>query len=142
MSEHVFNLAHPFEYRGAQYIEFKARRPKVRDLRNFIKNVDKDSVAAMEKVLADLCEIDEKIIAEIDIEDFGPMKKWFEGFLKPMLGELEQLLSDAFPIFERFGWTLGDVEDLEWVDFCMVADGVAELNRRDAEARVKARGGR
>jgi Phage tail assembly chaperone proteins, E, or 41 or 14 len=87
MSEHVFNLAHPFEYRGAQYIEFKARRPKVRDLRNFIKNVDKDSVAAMEKVLADLCEIDEKIIAEIDIEDFGPMKKWFEGFLKPMLGD-------------------------------------------------------
>ncbi|SHH06617.1 phage tail assembly protein [Bradyrhizobium erythrophlei] len=87
MAEQVFPLNHPFEYRGASYIEFKARRPKVRDLRNFIKNVDKDGVAAMEKVLADLCEVDEKIIAEVDIEDFTPMKAWFEGFLKPMLGE-------------------------------------------------------
>ncbi len=83
----VFNLAYPFEYRGATYVEMKARRPKVRDLRGFIKNVDKDSVAAMEKVLADLCEVDEKIIAEVDVADFGPMKKWFEDFLKPMLGE-------------------------------------------------------
>jgi hypothetical protein len=83
----VFPLSYPFEYRGATYIEMKARRPKVRDLRAFIKNVDKDSVAAMEKVLADLCEVDEKIVAEIDVADFGPMKKWFEDFLKPMLGE-------------------------------------------------------
>ncbi|WP_315729788.1 phage tail assembly protein [Bradyrhizobium sp. SZCCHNRI2010] len=81
----VFTLSHPFEYRGATYSEFKPRRPKVRDLRNFVKNVDRDSVAAFEKALADLCELDEKIIAEIDIEDFAPMKAWFEGFLKPML---------------------------------------------------------
>jgi hypothetical protein len=86
-STKIFPLGYPFEYRGATYIEMKARRPKVRDLRAFIKNVDKDSVAAMEKVLADLCEVDEKIIAEIDVADFGPMKKWFEDFLKPMLGE-------------------------------------------------------
>jgi len=82
----IFNLAHPFEHRGANYIEFKARRPKVRDLRTFIKNVDRDGVQAMEKVLADLCEVDEKIIAEVDVEDFAPMKAWFEAFLKPMLG--------------------------------------------------------
>jgi hypothetical protein len=86
-SETVFSLAHPFELRGASYIEFKARRPKVRDLRNYIKNIEKDAIAAMEKVLADLCECDEKVISEVDIEDFGPMKAWFEGFLKPMLGE-------------------------------------------------------
>lgn len=87
MTEQIFTLTHPFEFRGARYSEFKARRPKVRDLRNFIKSVDKDGVAAMEKVLADLCEVDNTIIAEIDIEDFAPMKKWFEDFLKPMLGE-------------------------------------------------------
>lgn len=86
-NETTFDLKYPFEHKGANYIEFKARRPKVRDLRNFIKNADRDGVAAMEKVLADLMEIDEKIIAEIDIEDFGPMKKWFENFLKPMLGD-------------------------------------------------------
>jgi hypothetical protein len=87
MTAQVFPLSYPFEHRGASYIEFKARRPKVRDLRAFIKNVDKDGVAAMEKVLADLCEVDEKIIAEVDVEDFAPMKQWFEAFLKPMLGE-------------------------------------------------------
>lgn len=86
-SEQVFSLSHPFEFRGTSYIEFKARRPKVRDLRNYIKNIEKDAIAAMEKVLADLVEVDEKVISEVDIEDFGPMKAWFEGFLKPMLGE-------------------------------------------------------
>jgi hypothetical protein len=78
----VFPLEFPFEYRGASYIEMKARRPKVRDLRNFIKNVDKEGMQAMEKVLADLMEIDTQVIAEIDVEDFGPMKAWFEGFLE------------------------------------------------------------
>ena len=86
-SETVFSLAHPFELRGASYIEFKARRPKVRDLRNFIKNVDKDGIVAMEKVLADLMEIDTAVIAEIDVEDFGPMKQWFESFLEKMTSE-------------------------------------------------------
>ncbi|SDK39917.1 phage tail assembly protein [Bradyrhizobium ottawaense] len=89
-TEKIFNLKFPFEHRGANYIEFKARRPKVRDLRNFIKNVDKDSVAAMEKVLADLMEIDEKVISEIDVEDFAPMKSWFESFLQKMLGESDE----------------------------------------------------
>ncbi|WP_316207381.1 phage tail assembly protein [Bradyrhizobium sp. SZCCHNR3118] len=83
----TFNLSEPFEYRGATYVEMKARRPKVRDLRNFIKNMEKDAIAAMEKVLADLCEVDEKVIAELDVADFAPMKKWFEDFLKPMASE-------------------------------------------------------
>ena len=86
-NEKVFNLKFPFEHRGASYIEFKARRPKVRDLRNFIKNVDKEGIVAMEKVLADLMEIDTAVIAEIDVEDFGPMKHWFESFLEKMTSE-------------------------------------------------------
>jgi hypothetical protein len=89
-TEKIFDLKFPFEHRGASYIQMKARRPKVRDLRNFIKNVDKDSVQAMEKVLADLMEIDTTVIAEIDVEDFAPMKSWFESFLKTMLGESEE----------------------------------------------------
>jgi hypothetical protein len=31
---------------------------------------------------------------------------------------------------------------MEWDDFCLVADGVQELNRRDAEAIKAARGGK
>lgn len=83
----VFTLEFPFDFRGTTYKEFEARRPKVRDLRQFIKNLDKDSVEAVEKVLANLCEVDESIIAEMDIEDFAPMKTWFEGFLKSIAGE-------------------------------------------------------
>jgi hypothetical protein len=80
----VFTLKFPFEYRSSTYNEFKARRPKVRDIRTFIKNVEKDGMGAMEKVLADLFEVDAVIIAEIDSEDFAPMKQWFEGFLELM----------------------------------------------------------
>jgi hypothetical protein len=31
---------------------------------------------------------------------------------------------------------------MEFFDFCLVADGVQELNKRDAEAVAKARGGK
>lgn len=79
-----FALKFPFEFRGATYSEFNARRPKVRDIRTFIKNVEKDGMQAMEKTLADLMEVDNVIIAEIDSEDFGPMKSWFESFLEKM----------------------------------------------------------
>ncbi|WP_029083400.1 phage tail assembly protein [Bradyrhizobium sp. th.b2] len=82
-----FPLKFPFEFRGANYTEFNARRPKVRDIRNFIKGVEKDGMSAMEKVLADLFEVDNTIIAEIDSEDFAPMKAWFEHFLELMSGE-------------------------------------------------------
>jgi hypothetical protein len=81
-----FPLKFPFEHRGATYTEFNARRPKVRDIRTFIKNVEKDGMQAMEKALADLFEVDTLIIAEIDSEDFGPMKQWFETFLELMAG--------------------------------------------------------
>jgi hypothetical protein len=86
----TFTLQFPFEHRGATYIEFKARRPKVRDLRNFIKNVDKEGMQAMEKVLADLMEIDNAVVAEIDVEDFAPMKAWFESFLEKMTNASEE----------------------------------------------------
>jgi hypothetical protein len=54
---------------------------------------------------------------------------------------IQRLIIDSFPIFERFHWTLEDIEALDFDDFCLIADGVTELNRRDAEAIAKARGG-
>lgn len=89
MSGHVFELSQPFEYKGATYTTMTARRPKVRDLRTFMKNLEKDNTTALEKVFVDLCEVDDKVIAEIDIEDFAPMKAWFEAFLKPMISDSE-----------------------------------------------------
>jgi hypothetical protein len=63
-------------------------------------------------------------------------------FFETNAGRISRILSDSFPIFERFHWTLEDVERLEFVDFCLIADGVTELNRRDAEAIANARGGK
>jgi hypothetical protein len=64
------------------------------------------------------------------------------GFFEAHADRIGRIITDAFPIFERFGWTLEDVEKLEFADFCMIADGVAELNKRDAEIAAKARGGK
>lgn len=79
----TFEFIHPVEYRNGTYTQLVVRRPRVKDLKNFVKNAEQDSVAALEKVIADLSDgIDEKVISEIDLEDFAPIKKWFEGFLK------------------------------------------------------------
>jgi hypothetical protein len=77
-----FDLEHPFNYRNAEYTAIEVRRPRVRDLKKFVKDAEGDAVGAMEKIIGQLSELDEKVIAEIDLEDFGPIKKWFEGFLK------------------------------------------------------------
>lgn len=80
-----FVLKHPFEFRGTKYSKMTARRPKVHDLRTFMKDLDKDPILAMEKVLGNLCDVDNAVIAELDIEDFAPIKLWFEDFLRPMV---------------------------------------------------------
>ncbi len=62
------------------------------------------------------------------------------AFFGTHVGRIQRILIDSFPIFERFHWTLGDVEALEWDDFCVISDGVKALNERDAEeiARLRA----
>jgi hypothetical protein len=60
-------------------------------------------------------------------------------FFETHAERIAQIIPDSFPIFERFHWTLQTVEELEWDDFLMIADGVSELNTRDAEAIAKAR---
>jgi hypothetical protein len=82
MSGQVFKLEYPFTFKGEEHKEFTLRRPKVRDFRNFAANFERNPTTAMEKAISDLCEIDTLVIAEIDIEDYGPMKLWFEGFLE------------------------------------------------------------
>lgn len=56
------------------------------------------------------------------------------AFFEANAGRLERILEDAVPIFERWKWTLSEVEALDWDDFCLFADAVQELNRREAEA--------
>lgn len=76
-----FNLVKPYEFRGTRYDMLVAREPKVRDLRAFLHNADADPILAVEKVLSDLTQVDQPVIGEMSIKDFGIMKKWFEDFL-------------------------------------------------------------
>lgn len=84
-----FELVRPFEHRGQRYTEFTMREPKVRDLRKFLKAVDSDAILAMERSLADLAGVDDPVMSELSIKDFGIMKKWFEGFLLDMMTDSE-----------------------------------------------------
>ena len=90
VNKQVFELKHPFEFRGATYTKFEMRRAKVRDLRNFSKGLAKDPAGAMERVVADLIEMDPLVIAEMDIEDYAPMKAAFEAFLKPLASDEDE----------------------------------------------------
>lgn len=84
-----FNLIKPYEYRGVRYDMLVAREPKVRDLRRFLKVAEGDSIHAIEVTLADLCSVDEPVIGEASIKDFGIMKAWFEGFLQDLMPDSE-----------------------------------------------------
>lgn len=80
-----FTLVKPYEFRGQRYDTLVAREPKVRDLRLFLKGAENDSIQAVEAVLANLCNVDEPVIAEMSIKDFGIAKAWFEGFLQDLV---------------------------------------------------------
>lgn len=86
----VFRLKYPFDFRGATYQKFEMRRPKLRDLKKFSKEVEKDTIVAMERLIADLCEIPEVVISELDLADFSPMKAKVESFLQAMASESDE----------------------------------------------------
>lgn len=80
-----FTLQYPFDFRGKNYTVLNARRPKVLDVRKFLKKVDSDPIKAMEDMIGDLCEVEGDVIANVDFADFPQMKAWVEDFLKLML---------------------------------------------------------
>ncbi|WP_043345360.1 phage tail assembly protein [Methylobacterium sp. B1] len=84
-----FDLVKPYDFRGARIDHFIAREPKVRDLRQFLKLAETDSIAAIEATLANLCSVDNPVISEMSIKDFGVMKAWYEGFLSDLIPDSE-----------------------------------------------------
>ena len=76
-----FVLVKPYDFRGTRHTEFTAREPKVRDLRLFLRNAESDPILAIETVLADLFSVDQPVVADMSIKDFGIAKAWFERHL-------------------------------------------------------------
>lgn len=80
-----FDMVKPFDFRGQRIDHLTAREPKVRDLRSFLRNAESDPILAVETVLADLTQVDNPVIADMSIKDFGIMKAWFEAFLSDLI---------------------------------------------------------
>lgn len=78
----VFEFKYPFEHRGASMERLEVRRPRVRDLKDFVKDSESSVVTAMRNVIGNLSNTPPEVIQEIDLEDFGPIKAWFTDFLK------------------------------------------------------------
>lgn len=79
----TFELQFPIAVRGGGTVTtLTARRPRVMDLRTFVKNVDKDAIDAITEVLSSLCEVDKQVIQMADVADFKVMREWFEDFFK------------------------------------------------------------
>lgn len=76
----TFELKYPFEFKNQKFSTFTARRPKVRDLRKFVKTSNDDAILAIQEMLADLCETPREVMAEVDMVDFRAMREWFEDF--------------------------------------------------------------
>lgn len=86
----TFKFAYPFTgVDGQEYEKIEVRRPRVRDLKTFVKDAEKDAVGAIERSIANLSDTPPTIISDIDLEDFAPIKAWFTAFLKLMSDESE-----------------------------------------------------
>ena len=65
----TIELEYPFEYKGEQVTEITIRRPKMRDMKKAQKH--KDDMEKSINMIADLAEVEPKMIEELDTEDFG-----------------------------------------------------------------------
>lgn len=61
-------LKHPFEFNGEQVTTLSIRRPKLRDMKRVQKV--KDDLEKSITMLADLAEVEPKLLEELDTEDF------------------------------------------------------------------------
>lgn len=83
-----FVLEAPFEFGGASYTKFDLRRPKVLDVRRFVEDANKGTeLEAIEKLVAQLAGVAPQVVAQIDFEDFAPMRKYITDFLKKMAND-------------------------------------------------------
>lgn len=82
MAKQNFTLAYPVEFGGVTVSELNLRRPKGGDVRRI--NESKGTPIALSfKMMADLAEVDPKLIDELDPEDIAAINDWLEPILDP-----------------------------------------------------------
>ncbi len=84
MAETV-RLQHPFDFKGEHISELTLRRPKMRDLKK--SQSYKDDLDKSMRMIADLAEVDPKLVEEIDPEDFGRLTDIVGEFMGASAGQ-------------------------------------------------------
>lgn len=78
----TFVLENPFDFQGTRYEKFDLRRPKVLDVRRFLEDSQKGTeLEAIEKLTAQLAGVPPAVIAQIDFDDFTPIRRFVTDFL-------------------------------------------------------------
>lgn len=49
---------------------------------------------------------------------------------------------EAVPVFERWGWSMRDIDEMDFEEWFQVADIVEALNQRDAKIAAQRAGGK
>jgi len=79
MSEAI-ELEHPVTVEGQEVSSLNIRRPKVRDM--MVADATATTDGAKEVAMfANLCEVDEKVIHELDLADYQKLQETYQGFL-------------------------------------------------------------
>jgi len=73
-------LDYPIEIDGVEVKNLKMRRPKVRDMIASVKGQDSNEAKEV-KLFANLCEVTEKDINELDLSDYKKLQDMFNDFL-------------------------------------------------------------
>ena len=55
-------------------------------------------------------------------------------FFEENAGRIDGILTDTVVLADRFKWQPSEIEALEFKEFCLYADGVREIHKREAEA--------
>ena len=75
-----FKLGTPIFFDGVEIQTLNYRRPKGRDMRRFMNSGEKPGDKLV-RLWADLCELPEKVLDDLDAEDWTRLAGEFGGFL-------------------------------------------------------------
>ena len=130
---HSITLDHPVKVDSHNYTLLTMRRPKVRDLK-VARKVEGDALDQDSVLYANLCEVDPKVIDELDPVDFKKLDKKYEEMVPdpPQPSELRMAMG---VIAREYGQPFSEIENLEIDDF---VDYLRDLR----DEKIKAREGK
>lgn len=82
MSKHTVTLEYPVTWEGSEVASLEFRRPKGGDVRR-INSSSGDDLTKSFKLMADLAQVDPKLIDELDPADIAQINDWLEPILDP-----------------------------------------------------------